>query len=82
MDRERELERQVVALREENAILRGIVDGESPAWNKVAWLMTKINNQRIALDSLQKKGVNHTRKERIENGIVEPCQDRSQMQTV
>jgi hypothetical protein len=49
-------------LQSEINALRAIIDGNYP--HAVSWLATKVDRQRIVLDSLQKKGKGHTKEER------------------
>lgn len=56
------MEESISDLRQEIKLLRDLIDGNYP--DNVWWLMTKVDNQRRALDSLQKKGQGHTKEER------------------
>jgi hypothetical protein len=62
------MEQSVNELQQEIAALRAILDGDYP--KAVRWLMTKVDRQRRALDSLQKKGRGHTKEEREELALA------------
>lgn len=62
------MEDSVQDLRQEIRLLRDLIDGNYPT--NVWWLMTKLDRQRKALDSLQKKGKGHTKEEREELALA------------
>lgn len=56
------LKHEVVDLRNENKLLRDAIDGNFP--RDLWWLLTKLYNQRTAINAIQRRGKGHTKEER------------------